>query len=107
MRRALALSVLISSAVSASSPSTADPLEIVIDGYAFTPGAVTVVKGGAVRWINRDQVPHAVVLPGGIRSPVLAPGDSFEWTFPQPGTVAYGCPLHPSMAAELAVVESR
>jgi len=107
MWRALVLSFLVSSAVSASSVTTADPQEIVIDDYAFTPVAVTVAKGGVVRWINRDRVPHAVVLPGGVRSSVLAPGDSFEWSFPQPGTVVYGCPLHPTMAAELEVEESR
>lgn len=80
----------------------AEPPEVVIDHYAFTPMVVSVRKGETVRWVNHDSVPH-VVAAGEIVSPVLAPGESFEWTFLQSGPVDYGCSLHPRMAARLTV----
>jgi len=82
----------------------AEPVEIIIDHYAFTPESVSVRKGDTVRWINRDRVPHGIALDDVI-SPVLAPGESFEWTFARAGSVTYGCPLHPRMVGHFAIEE--
>ena len=86
----------------ATAIKAAQPVEVVIDHHAFTPETLSVRKGETVRWVNRDTVPHAVSV-GEVSSPVLAPGESFEWTFLQSALLSYGCPLHSRMEARLKV----
>ncbi len=99
----ISLAVLVLGSVAAI--RAAEPVEIVIDHYAFAPEEISVRKGETVRWINRDSVPHVVAV-GEVSSPVLAPGESFEWTFARAGSVTYGCPLHPRMVARFTVEEN-
>lgn len=97
-----ALLIVLSGVATAAFIRSAETVEVVIDHHAFSPMVVSVRVGETVRWINRDSVPH-VVAAGQVISPVLAPGESFEWTFFRSVRVDYGCSLHPKMAAELTV----
>lgn len=45
-------------------------------------------------------------LPGGFHSPDLRQGDSWNWTFPQPGTYVYHCHPHPFMRGTVRVEAS-
>jgi len=103
MRRVFALLAALSAAALAFGAAAAEAVQIVIDHNAFTPETLSVREGSTVRWINRDSVPHVIILGDDIHSPVLAPGESFEWTFSRAGTYEYGCAIHPGMRAELAV----
>ena len=107
MLQALGYLIPVLTGLLAAGAMAADAAEIAIDGMVFTPAKISVRQGGTVRWVNRDRIPHVIALGDEVRSPVLAPGESFEWTFSRPGTFAYGCRIHPGMEAELTVESSR
>jgi plastocyanin len=59
-------------------------------GQQFQPRVATFKAGTVVRWTNTDSVPRSVAGDNGeFTSPSLAPGASFEWTPPAPGTINY------------------
>ncbi len=65
---------------------------------------VIVPLGSKVTWINRDEVPHTVRETHNLfRSAALDTGDTFSYTFTQPGTYDYYCSLHPQMVAKVIV----
>jgi plastocyanin len=101
-------------------PRTQEPEEVVtveIDKLTFRPDTVRVEVGQAVRWVNRESVPHTVVSgtvaqgrrttekqPSGLfESPNLDAGDSFEFTVRSEGTIAYYCGIHPFMTGTIIV----
>ena len=79
--------------------------EVSEEGIAFQPAEVTVGVGDTVTWTNNDSVGHDVTAdsfssgdPGG-----MAPGDTFEHTFPEAGTFDYVCTVHPGMEGTVVV----
>lgn len=77
---------------------------------AFTPTAVTVAKGGTVKWTNEDTVGHDVTKKSGPGPKFssgsaggLQKGDTFQEKFTTPGTVHYVCTVHPNMQATVTV----
>ena len=75
--------------------------------YAFAPAALTVHVGDTITWTNRDQAPHDVTTttaPVALHSPTLATGQSWTYTFTQPGTYGYICSIHPDMRAQVIVL---
>ncbi len=74
-----------------------------MEGMCFLPAVLAVEPGTTVRFTNYDDVAHVVVGTGwGTTSPV-APGEGVEQRFPDPGTYAYSCYLHPGMNGAIAV----
>jgi plastocyanin len=87
-------------------PSTGGVVEVEIARLAFATKELTVPAGTTVRWVNRDQVPHTSTSDdGGWESPLLTPGQSFQFTFDQAGRYPYHCVLHPFMTATVIVTE--
>lgn len=81
--------------------------EVVIQGMAFNPGTITVTANTSIKWINNDNVPHNVTssTPGLFGSPTIsANGGTWSHTFTSPGTFAYTCTIHPTMAAASVTV---
>jgi plastocyanin len=78
---------------------------ITIDNFTFTPGTITVAPGTRVVWLNRDDIPHLVVGKDnpGMKSEPLDTGNSFAFTFAQPGTYHYFCGIHPTMQGTVVV----
>ena len=77
---------------------------ITIQNFAFVPGGLTIAQGQMVVWKNNDRVPHTITSNTGIfSSPILAPGATFRFTFPNPGRYDYHCNLHPSMKGMVLV----
>jgi plastocyanin len=77
---------------------------VVIDNFAFNPGAITTKVGTAVTWTNKDEEPHSVVLGQEGRSPTLAGNAvTFSHTFTKPGTYSYNCGIHPFMHGSVTV----
>jgi plastocyanin len=71
---------------------------------AFAPTTSQIPVGGTVRWVNTGGTFHNSTGPGGAwSSGDLAPGSSFERTFPQAGTFSYECTLHPGMTGTVTV----
>jgi plastocyanin len=106
MMRGLAGVVLAALAVLTFAVSTASAAEthpIPIAQYAYMPASMTVRVGDVVTWTNQDQASHDVAG-GTFRSPMLAQGQSWSFTFTQPGTFDYICSVHPDMRARIVVL---
>jgi plastocyanin len=62
---------------------------------AYGTNPLVVSAGTTVTWTNNDSVPHSATSDSGIwDSGVLQPGESFSFTFDQPGTYSYFCTVH-------------
>jgi plastocyanin len=94
--------------------STATTNKISIQDFSFTPSTTTVAAGTTVTWTNNDAMVHDVTSTDGpdvgaattstFASAKLAQGDTFSFTFAQPGTYYYECTIHASSAAMHGVV---
>jgi amicyanin len=86
--------------------ATAASYQVHMSGYAFGPAQLSIKAGDTVTWTNHDQAPHNAVVTSGpaqFQSPMLATGQSWSFTFSQPGTYSYYCSVHPDMRAQVAV----
>lgn len=78
-----------------------------IKDFIFNPDTITVPAGTTVTWTNRDSGPHTVTSTSGIfDSGVIDHGESFSYTFQDPGTYGYYCMIHPYMKAKIIVTTS-
>jgi len=84
-------------------PAVPEVVEVSLFDDRFNPDDLVVVVGTTVRWINDDEEDHTVT--SGIDNsdpdaglffdaPPLAPGDSFEVDFDDPGDFDYFCRFH-------------
>ena len=80
---------------------------IEIAGFKFNNGEpVTVAVGTEVVWTNNDSMDHSVefdAASGIPESPHLAQGDTYSFTFTEPGTYEYVCGIHPRMTGTIVV----
>ncbi|MEQ1704091.1 MAG: cupredoxin family copper-binding protein, partial [Ilumatobacteraceae bacterium] len=92
-------------ATSAAAVDVADtPGSVAIAGFAFDGATTTVTAGSTITWTNADGFAHSVVARDAtFQSDDLATGDTFAHTFDAPGTYAYICGIHPSMAGTVVV----
>ncbi len=106
--------------VTTAPPTTAAPVttttarqapvtEIAInsDGGAsqFDPSQAAAFVGGIFRWTNKDSVPRSVEADdGSFRSPMLAPGESFDLKASRAGTVNYHDGTRPYAVAAIQAV---
>lgn len=88
-----------------SCTAATSPVGVEIGGIAFNPETVTVPVGATVTWTNRVYDTHDVtfVSPGLSGSGDLLLGDTFSYTFTQPGVFDYYCSLHRYMEATVIV----
>ena len=78
-------------------------VEIVIADFAFV-GDQLVPVGGQVVVTNTDGASHTwTAVDGSFDSGTLGEGDSFEFTFDEPGVFEYVCSIHPSMTGSITV----
>jgi manganese oxidase len=93
--------------------------EMDIVGFAFEQPVVRVKAGSTVTWTNRDEAPHTVtsgrptdapasrafdstgMAEGGME--MLMQGDSWSFTFDEPGEYEYFCLPHTAMVARVIV----
>jgi plastocyanin len=85
--------------------SAAETVPAEIKGYAYTPEDITVAVGDTVTWKNSDSAPHTVTSTSGktLDSPNMAQGDTWSYTFTQPGTYPFYCAIHPDMKGTVTV----
>lgn len=107
-RRGLARFFLLALAAAWHRARAADVAEITIDNFTFHPAKLVVPRGTMVRFINRDDIPHAIVHdnPTGkplFKSQVLDTDDHYEVVLDTAGTYPYFCSLHPRMRGEIEV----
>ena len=83
---------------------SANPAQIEIKDFMFTPMSITVKAGSTVTWVNRDDEPHSVVSDTGqFRSGAVDTGESFAYKFDKPGTYHFSCSIHPRMIGTIVV----
>jgi alcohol dehydrogenase (cytochrome c) len=72
--------------------------------FGFDPGNDLVPPGTTITWTNTGNVGHTVTSDDGVfDSGDLAPGQTFSFTFDQPGTYWYFCRPHPFMRGRIVV----
>ena len=60
-----------------------------------------------VTWINNDDAPHTVTATNdNFNSGNMNPGQSWTYTFTEPGTYTYYCTYHPWMTGTIIVESS-
>lgn len=75
-----------------------------IAGFAYEPAMVMAASGDTVTWTNNDSVPHTVTSSTGLfQSGTMQPGDTFSFTFTDPGTYDYFCEFHAGMTGQVMV----
>jgi len=80
--------------------------QVDIMNYTYSPATLTINVGDTVTWTNMDTAPHTVTVTSGpvkFKSPNLAKGESFTYTFTEAGTYDYYCAVHPDMVAKVVV----
>ena len=86
------------------SKESRDPGRVAIADFAFAPEVSEVTSGTEVTWRNQDPAEHTVTAADGdFESNNLAQGESFSFTFDEPGTYAYRCVIHPEMEGAVKV----
>jgi amicyanin len=84
--------------------AAADDAKIMIDNFKFSPIPLTVAAGSTITWVNRDDIPHSIVVPAlGVRSHTMDTDQSFTFRFEKLGTYDYICGLHPFMHGKIVV----
>lgn len=87
-------------AATTSSTTTA----INMQNFSFSPNTLTIKAGTTVTWTNQDDATHTVTSYTGLfDSGDLGKGDTFSYTFTQPGTYKYHCVSHANMVATIIV----
>ncbi len=77
-----------------------------IKQFLFSPSKLVVKKGTTITWINRDRVPHTATSHDDVfNSRNLSLGESFSYTFNDPGEYNYFCIPHPWMIGQIIVEE--
>lgn len=80
------------------------PKAVTITQFKFDTQDVTIEAGQAIQWTNKDETIHNVVSKDGkFASPGLDTGDTWTYTFAQPGDYPYFCALHPHMTGVIHV----
>jgi plastocyanin len=79
---------------------------VVIEAVAFQPETLTIARGDAIVWVNKDPFPHTVTSNGNFDSGELAAGKSWRYVARTAGEFSYVCTLHPNMRGTLTVKRS-
>jgi plastocyanin len=107
---ALAASLL--ALLSQTAPASAQSSAIIsvgdgqqISEYQFAPASIEARAGDTITWTNTGTQVHAITTAdGSFDSGALAPGQSFSFSFANPGTYAYVCNPHPWMQGSITVL---
>jgi plastocyanin len=100
MKKYLLLATLLAGAGAAltSAALAADVAQTVVQqDRAFHPGEVTIAKGQALTFTNKDEFIHQIFVVGLFDSEEKNPGENLTESFPQSGTFEVHCHIHPKM----------
>jgi plastocyanin len=106
--RRLALPTAITVALVAAAPAAAKSPVVTVADFYFGPNAVTIPKGGTVKWswaaantephdVHLKQGPKGLKAKGSYSTKTTAVTNAhFQKSFPTPGTYRYICTIHPT-----------
>lgn len=88
-----------------SEANTDDSIEadVLVRGFAFDPGDLTVEQGQEVTWVNEDATAHPLVFSDG-RNAALRGGTSTTIVFDEAGVFSYFCAVHSGMIGSVTVL---
>lgn len=85
-------------------PASSGLVAVDIKGFAFVGETTAISAGTKITWKNYDAAPHTVTSDTGLfDSKTLLKGQSFSYTFTQPGSYKYHCAIHPYIVGEIFV----
>jgi len=91
--------------VGSPAPVNAADVAVTINNFAFTPGTITVPVGTRIVWTNQHSFTHTTTSDTSVwDSGFLTTGQSFNFTFTQPGTFPYHCNIHLGMHGTVIVL---
>ena len=97
------------SSTNSSSDDVQQTNEVTIQDYAYGPATIEVAAGTKVTWTNNDSIEHTVTTedgaPASFDSGEFGQGESFSFTFDEPGEYNYFCTPHPYMKGIVVVTE--
>jgi plastocyanin len=106
---ALRLSSLLLRAIKAWLYSPGQNQRLIIKLFQYQPGRIQATVGTTVTWLNEDEISHTVTAGepgrngGGFDAALDGKGETFSFTFSQPGTYTYYCERHEHMRGEIEV----
>lgn len=77
--------------------------DVLVSGFAFIPGDLTVQQDQNVTWVNEDAVSHPLVFTDE-RTAALPGGTSTTIVFDEAGVFTYRCAIHTSMTGTVTVL---
>ncbi|WP_406661173.1 hypothetical protein V7O66_01230 [Methanolobus sp. ZRKC3] len=86
--------------------NTTGPKTVIVylENYAFDPYVVTISAGDTVKWVKNDH--PAQIIKGNIfQSQTMREGDTYSFTFEEPGNYDYQIVTHPWTPGGIVVVE--
>ena len=92
-----------------TNPSPTSTNAVSIRDNSFSPGAITIDPGTTVTWTHNGMVVHTVTSgtedmhTGLFDSGDLTNGQTFQFTFTDPGMYDYHCHHHPGMSGTVMV----
>lgn len=91
-------------------PAADAPATVAIENFGFQPAEIAVKAGARVRFVNKDQVPHSIVVESGGREISRSPeqvdeDETFDVVLSSPGEVSYYCGLHLGMKGRISVTQ--
>lgn len=85
--------------------------EIWLDKLTFIPKMKTIKVGTKITWVNKETAMHTVIsgAPGAktglFESETLGKGETFSFTFKEPGIIKYYCGTHEDMMTAVLIVK--
>ena len=105
----LTLTACSSDGEEASTSTEAAGATVTIAQFDFKPGEIEVLAGTTVTWENTDRILHTATAgtpenPTGVFDGVMTDqGESYQFTFTEPGTYSYFCSRHNHMTGTVVV----
>lgn len=92
------------SAIVSATPTNKN-ITVEIKNFSYKPFLLNIKTGTKVTWVNNDSVSHTVTSDSGnlLNSPTISAGQSFSFTFTEPGSVNYHCAPHPMMKGGIII----
>jgi plastocyanin len=106
LRGAVVVCAVAAAALALPGVAAADTQNVSIHSGAFGPMQLSVLAGDTVGWNNASLQTHTVTArDGSFGSALIGLGGSFSQAFPNAGTFAYYCQVHPFMTGEVDVFD--
>lgn len=101
MKRRLPIAVALAALALPAFPAGAADTEVRVGDFFYRPAYVRVEPGDTVTWRILDGAPHTITTRRGtpvrFDSDGRAPGETYEFTFTEPGRYPYFCTFHPNL----------